>query len=312
MVEAAGVRVAWDDVPIAARDAAADLLGSPVVEARSQRGGFSPGSADRVVCADGRRAFVKTATAVANPEVLSIHRREAAVNSILPPGVPAPRFLGAIDTGEWMLLAFDDVAGAQPRLPWPGRDIRSTVAAIDRVRRAPLGDRAADVLPDAAVELSPLTSAWSRILDDPTGLADREIPLAAEEWAADDGLDGVGGDALVHYDIRADNTLIRADGEAVLVDWPWALRGAGWIDLVQLGFNIRLHDPTFDVERLVGEHPAFEGVPAAHVTRLLVVFSGHLLDKSREPDPPGLPTLRGFQRAQALAILAWVAERSSR
>jgi hypothetical protein len=312
MVEAAGVRISWEDVPRGARDAAADLLGSPVVRARSQRGGFSPGSADRVVCADGRRAFVKTATAAANPEVLAIHRREAAVNGILPPGLPAPRFLGAVDTGEWMLLAFDDIDGAQPGLPWSEGHIRATIAALELVRRAPLDERADDVLTDAVRELAPLTGAWARILDDPAGIAESEIPRRAEAWADDDLLDGVHGDALVHYDIRADNTLIRPGGDALLVDWPWALRGAGWIDVAQLGFNVRLYDPGFDVERLVREHPAFEGVPPLDVTRLLVVFGGHLLDKSREPDPPGLPTLRAFQRAQALAILDWVAERSSR
>ncbi|WP_248147370.1 hypothetical protein [Microbacterium aoyamense] len=312
MVEAAGVRVAWRDIAPEIRDAAADLLGSPIIEARTQRGGFSPGSADRVVCADGRRAFVKTATAAANPEVLTIHRREAAVNGILPPGVPAPRMIGAVDTGEWMLLAFDDVAGAQPALPWTDVDVRATVAAIDSVRSAPLDERAGAVLPAADVELAGLTSAWARIVQDPAGMRAEDLPREADAWAADDTLVGLHGDALVHYDIRADNTLIRPGGDAVLVDWPWALRGAGWIDLVQLGFNIRLHDPGFDVERLVREHPAFAGVPPQHVTRLLIVFGGFLLHKSREPDPPGLPTLRAFQRAQARAILEWVAERSSR
>lgn len=195
MVEATGVRIAWDDIAPEIRHAAVELLGSPVVQARSQRGGFSPGSADRVVCADGRRAFVKTATAAANPEVLSIHRREAAVNGILPPHLPAPRMLGAVDAGEWMLLAFDDVAGAQPAVPWSEPDIRATVTALDIVRRAPLDDEAVAVLPAADVELAALAGAWRSIVTDPAGLPAASVPAEAEAWAAHDTVDGIHGDA---------------------------------------------------------------------------------------------------------------------
>jgi hypothetical protein len=57
MIEAPG-RMPWDDVPAEVQSAVAEILGSPVVSAQSQTGGFSPGSADRVVTADGLRAFV--------------------------------------------------------------------------------------------------------------------------------------------------------------------------------------------------------------------------------------------------------------
>ena len=38
------MRVAWADLPVEVRAAVEKVLGSRVVEARTQRGGFSPGS----------------------------------------------------------------------------------------------------------------------------------------------------------------------------------------------------------------------------------------------------------------------------
>jgi hypothetical protein len=40
-------------------------------------------------------------------------------------------------------------------------------------------------------------------------------------------------------------------------------------------------------------------------------FTGYLLDIARRPPPPGLPTVRAFQRAQADALLPWLRERPS-
>ena len=93
MVDASGVRVAWADLPGHVRDVVADLLGSPVVAAVSQPGGFSPGSADRVRTADGRRAFVKAVAGAVNPHSPVLHRREIACRrraARRSPRAPAP------------------------------------------------------------------------------------------------------------------------------------------------------------------------------------------------------------------------------
>ncbi|MET0736356.1 MAG: hypothetical protein ABWY55_12045 [Microbacterium sp.] len=320
MVEASGVRVPWDALPPDVHAGVADLLGSRVVAAQTQRGGFSPGSADRVVCEDGTRAFVKTALASANPEVLGIHRREAAISAWLPGSVAAPRLLGAIDEAEWVAIVFEDVDGAQPPVPWRGAHVEAVAAALAGVAATPIDSAGRMVLGDAVDELAPLTAAWGRLAADPAGL-DRVLagdlgPWLRERmpiWAGHETshFDVVQGETLVHFDIRSDNTLIRPDGSAVLVDWLWAMRGAPWLDLVLLGFNIRLYDPAYDVEGLLRGHPALDGVPPERVTATLTAFGGHLLDGSRRPDPPGLPTLRAFQRDQALAILRWVRDREA-
>ncbi|MGI8642592.1 MAG: aminoglycoside phosphotransferase family protein, partial [Thermomicrobiales bacterium] len=76
---AAGVRPAWTDIPQRVREAVEDWLGSPVVSASSQAGGFSPGVAARLLTADGRRIFAKIAGPEPNEFSPRFHRREARV-----------------------------------------------------------------------------------------------------------------------------------------------------------------------------------------------------------------------------------------
>ena len=52
-------RISWTDLPGHVQAGVEEILGAPVVEATGQQGGFSPGTADRVRTATGRRAFVK-------------------------------------------------------------------------------------------------------------------------------------------------------------------------------------------------------------------------------------------------------------
>lgn len=71
--------------------------------------------------------------------------------------------------------------------------------------------------------------------DDPVRA--RELPRWARERlvdlaAAEDGwARAAAGDTLVHGDVRADNVLLTHD-RVVFVDWPWAARGAPWLDVV--------------------------------------------------------------------------------
>src|SRR5690242_3487306 len=90
---AAGVRVAYDDLPAPVRGWVDSTLGSPVVQAQTQTGGFSPGVAARLRCGDGTRAFVKAVSADTNEDSPKLHRREAKVLAALPAELPVPRLL---------------------------------------------------------------------------------------------------------------------------------------------------------------------------------------------------------------------------
>src|SRR4051812_22152047 len=119
---AAGVRVAYDALPAPVRGWVATTLGSPVVQARTQPGGFSPGVAARLVCADGSRAFVKAVSAQTNEDSPKLHRREAQVLAALPDDLPVPRLIAAYDEAPWVVLLIEDADGRQPRLPWHDAD----------------------------------------------------------------------------------------------------------------------------------------------------------------------------------------------
>jgi hypothetical protein len=46
------------------------------------------------------------------------------------------------------------------------------------------------------------------------------------------------------------------------------------------------------------------------VTTALAAWAGFLIAGSRQPPPPGLPTLRAFQRGQGLVALDWLRQRA--
>lgn len=309
-------RLAWHDIPGPVRAQIEDVLGGRVVEAVSQSGGFSPGSADRVVTADGRRAFVKAASPAVNVDTPAIHRREAAITAKLPAAVPAPALLGAVDDGDWIALVLEDVEGRHPATPWQPRELEAVldtlqlVAAVELPVDVPLVEVSDALAGDAAawraIDLDALPpmrgglDTWVRTHFD--GLVD-----AATRGAVD-----ARGDRLVHYDTRADNLLIRQDGTVVLVDWPWGARGAGWFDALSLLINVRYYEPAADIERTISQHAVFDGMPADAATNVLAGFAGMFLSSSLRPDPPRMPTLRMFQRDQAIVTLDWLRTRWQR
>jgi hypothetical protein len=80
---AVGVRAPYAAVPERVRAWVEQTLGSPVVEAAEQTGGMSPGCATRLLCADGRRAFVKAVGPDLNPSTPSLFRREITALGLL-------------------------------------------------------------------------------------------------------------------------------------------------------------------------------------------------------------------------------------
>lgn len=307
MTSAVGVRIGWRDLPPKIRSAIEEILGSPVVEAVSQPGGFSPGTADRVRTVAGTRAFVKAVSVVQNPHSVELHRREAAITARLPAQAAAPALLGSYDDGEWVALVLEDVPGRHPHTPWVADELAAILASLrdlaTRLTPSPVPD-----VPLAAEVLRHDFGGWGRIAANPPNDLS---PWAAEHLdqlcaLADRARTVVHGDTLVHLDVRADNILVRPDGGVTLVDWPWACAGAPWLDTLMLMINVRLFGghPT---DQLLAAHTP--GADPRDLTAVLAAMAGFYLDAARRPDPPGLPTLREFQRAQGTAALAWVRER---
>jgi serine/threonine protein kinase len=306
MLLASGNRIGWLDLPIRVQAAVQEIIGGEVVSAHSQSGGFSPGTADRVVTSNGRRAFVKAVSPAQNERSVTLARREAAVAAALPAHAPAPRLLGSYDDRDWVALIFEDTEGRHPRTPWVDLELDATVTALRELALALTPSPLAGV-PTAAEHLRSDFAGWHKVAADPPPDLD---PWAAAHLtelraAADRALAAVGtGHTLVHCDIRADNLLVRPDGSIVIVDWPWACTGPAWLDTVLLGLNVLVYGGS--PER------AFAGVDPGVCADVLAGFAGYFVDIGRRPDPPGLPTVRAFQRAQGNALLPWLREKPPR
>jgi hypothetical protein len=305
MPNGGGARLGLDEVPERVRRAIEEILGTPVVAAHSQPGGFSPGLAARLVLADGRRAFAKAVGSERNPDSPEFHRREIAVLAELPPDLPVPGLLGSYDDGDWVALVVEDVDGDAPAEPWLPAELTRVVDAMsglaDRLTPSPIAGRPIATLDEKAFR------GWRTLAADPAAAAPLgpavrarldELAAIEESWTA-----AAEGDALVHCDLRADNILLTPH-EVVFVDWPHARIGASWLDLLFL-LPSAAATGTDPEEIWVAYPPARAADPDA-VTAVLVALTGFFLGQSVLPPPPNLERVREFQRVQGEAALRWV------
>jgi hypothetical protein len=310
MVTAAGVRIGWADVPAYVRAEIARIVGSPIVANESQVGGFSPGAAERLVCADGRRAFVKAAGTSLNEFTPGLYRRELAITAALPPAAPATTLLGSFDDGDWVALVLADVEGRHPVTPWEPAEITAVLETLQQLADELTPVPAGLVVRRTEDELRNDFGGFDTLAAEPW---DELPPLGREHLdelraLAVRGVDACHGESLVHLDVRADNMLVRPDGSVVLVDWPWACRGAAWIDSVSLILNVGLYGG-HDVEALMTASPVLRAADPESVTAFLAGLAAYFLQSARRPAPAGLPTLRAFQLAQGEVVLDWLARR---
>lgn len=302
-------RMGWSTLPGHVRTAVEDALGAPVMQAVTQAGGFSPGVAARVLCANGSRAFVKAASPSPNPDTPELHRHEREVLEALPAGTPVPRLRYGYDDGEWVALVLHDIDGRQPVLPARRDDLDAVLAALgtlaDHLSPAP-----AAVTVTLADVYGELLGGWRELAAAPPADLDpwvrRHLPRLVElevPWQ-----EATAGQALVHTDLRADNILVTGAGRAVVVDWAWACRGSPWVDLVVLFCS--LDWPEFDeADRLLGGHPFGREVEQDRIDILIAAIAGMYTALCRRPPVPGLPTLRAWQREQARMSLRWLQHR---
>ncbi|NLE17719.1 MAG: phosphotransferase [Propioniciclava sp.] len=307
-------RITWPDLPDAVRAEVETILGAPVVAHASHPGGFSPGTADRVTCADGAAAFVKAVHPYLNPDSPDIHRAELRVMRALPAGLPVPALLGGFERDGWVVLVMEYVEADHPTLPWTRESFTPVVDAVlglsDRLTPSPLE------LQPASGHCAGMWAGYARCLVQPPDDLDpwvrARLPALAER--ADVSLAVLDGDTLTHFDLRADNLLLRR-GDAppadrvVVIDWPWAMAGARWADATTMTLELAAQgDPesiraTDDVLERIAAHCGVTTEPLVDTT---VGLAGFFTWQCRTPDPPGLPTLRAFQRSLAEGLTAWL------
>ena len=299
-------RLGWSDLPEDLRRGVEDRLGEPVVRTTSYARGFSLGAALRIVTRSGRVAVVKAVTPTVGPESADLLAREGAILRLLSGSPHAPRLLGQTAAGDAQALVLDEVPGVHPGEPWTRAHLHLVGRACAVLQSRGRAEGALDDLPSLADVLEPALGGWRRI---------RDQGVALDGWAGKhlDGLvalepgwrDAVAGDALLHADLRADNVLVHKQG-AVLIDWPWASRGAPWFDLVLLAAEpvhagVISPGDVLDLCRHLNLRP-----PSKDELRVtLVAVLGYYIDASlREPNPRILDP-RPHHRSRVAALLPW-------
>jgi aminoglycoside phosphotransferase (APT) family kinase protein len=311
---AANSRVPWEELPARIRAEVERRLGSPVVAARTQTGGFSPGVAARLTQADGGRVFVKAVSPERNAVTPSVYRREARIVAAIPPTATVPRLLWMLDDDPdgWVVLAFEDVEGRQPTLPWRTDELDQVLEAMAAL--------AADLTPsplrpplvaDAAEAFGGVDDlSWASLVAVPNPALDPWSARHLERLAALEASAGEAarGDTLQHFDIRADNLLLSADGVRI-VDWPHAHIGQPWIDLVWFAPSVTMQGGSLPGDLVRRYPPARDADPGA-LDAVVAAVAAYFTSASLLPPLPGLPTLRAFQASQAEVARAWVAART--
>lgn len=287
-----------------------DMLGGgEVVEAVSQTGGFSPGPAVRLRTSAGRRAFVKAVSVETNPDSPTMHRREALYSAQMPEHAPVPKLLGSLDEDGWVILVFEEIDGHNPGPDWDPEELRRTVAALAELSET-LTPSPIDA-PPVAEQIAGFTGwrdfakAYAAGEDDLAWLDPWAVERLERLAATEEGAIALcEGDTLVNLDVRADNILVTAD-RVYFVDWPWASRGAAWLDMALFVPNVWMYGGP-EPARVVAEHPLLATADPAAVRAFAVGLVGMITYYSRRPAPPGLPTLRPFQAAFSAAGLEWL------
>jgi hypothetical protein len=273
-----------------------------VTGAVSQTSGFTPGFASVLTCEDGSRHFVKAASVAAQRTFAHSYREEARKLALLPEGVPAPRLLWHEDS-DWVVLGIEYVEATNPARPWEPAAVEAVLDALEVVadRLTPVPEALA--LDDFATEFGPDVAAWDHVRSTRPDLPHLEDAAALAASFAE----VVGGDTLVHTDVRADNVLVTAGGDALFCDWNWPVRGARWIDSLLLLIGPR--GDGLDVDRWMAERPLLREVPADHVDRVLALLVGYFLRAGDQPVPSTSPHLRDHQQWQGRVCWEWLGER---
>jgi hypothetical protein len=301
------MRLDWSALPPRIHDAVEGELGGRVVQALTQPEGFSPAVAARVRTANGGRAFVKAVPAGVNPDTPDIYRREIRVVRSLPTGLPVPRLRWSLDEGPegWVVLMFDELDAAHPALPWRPDELDRVMAALSTLAETPAP---AWLATDATAGdwIASHWCTWGRLAAQPPDGLDAWSRRHAERLAAleSDIQQAVDGDTLVHLDVRWDNVLVD-DRTAWVVDWPWARRGAPWIDAVFFAPTVEMQGGP-PAEDVLARHLRGTIVDRDALLALQVATAGMLTEHALAPPPPGLPTLRTFQAAFAQAFRSWL------
>lgn len=295
-----GRRLAFEEIPEPVRAWVGRKVGQVHVLAEHV-GGMSPGCAVSLASSGGGTVFLKAVGEELNPRTLEIFRAEAAVLPLLAPVDYRPRFLGCHDEAGWVAILLEHVEGRYPDIDDPA-DFAALDLAVQRqsaeLTPPPDGLPRDQLMADNARRWQlrwegPIVEDPGRFL--PTWAVER-MPELLDRVAATPGQ--LPEDALCHCDGRDDNTLIRADGTAVVLDWGMWQLGPTWLDRALLA--AQLSDGELATQWLAS------WVPPQHddaVTNLFLSFGGSQAWRASQPADPSLPAMQDYCREDSRRFL---------
>jgi hypothetical protein len=218
--------------------------------------------------------------------------------------VPAPRLLWHLDD-DWVVLGIEHVAARAPRRPWQQDDLDAVLDALEQAADALTPSPAGLDLDAAEADFAPLLDGWPGVRARRTDLD--AAHLAEAEALARRYAEVVGGDTLVHTDVRSDNVLIDPDGRAQVCDWNWPVRGAAWFD--SFAALIGPRGEGIDVDAVIAARRLLRDVDPEALDNNLALYVGYFFSQADQPVPPTSPHLRDHQRWQGEVCWDWLAER---
>jgi hypothetical protein len=261
--------------------------------------GFTPAQRWVVRFEDGSSCFVKAGDDVERPGAYQTTayglRREHHVYYQLSGAAFMPRMLAWHDEPGLTILILEDLSDAFWPPPWTSDRVASVLETLSAVHAAPVED-ALDAAENVAVDTDP--ASWEMIQASPDeflalGLCSADwLAKAAPRLTEHEQMIGPGGDDFCHFDVRSDNICFAGD-RALLIDWNWAARGDGQVD-------IAFWLPSLHMQ---GGPPPEAILPDAPALAALV--SGFFACRAGRPVIPAMPRVRDFQKEQLMFALPW-------
>lgn len=302
-------RIQWHQIPLNVRKAIESVMGSPVSSVISQTGGYSPGTADRIVTTTVEKFFVKAVGASINASSPDIQRKEIKVFEAMSDRLIGSGIIGSYDDGEWVAIVFRDIEGRHPDLSNP-RDRELVFEALAELVSSPLSEKAQLLLPSLSDDVAYAFDSWKRIDENPVPGMNPWIIEHFDRLAslAESASERLRGEFLVHSDLRQDNILIGEE-KAFIVDWPWAASGAPWFDALTVIVDAGLTNIGFNTVKEIKTNPLLASCSDDDIDSVLSGMMGYFFDCARKPTPDGIPYLRKFQYDQGLNCLRIIQER---
>jgi hypothetical protein len=307
-VGATAHRPEWRALPATIRTTIVKVLGSAVVQAKSQTSGFTPGFASRLWLADGRTVFVKAASSQSEWLVES-YALEAKNLELLPAGVPAPRIRRRLDLTDgdtdWLVLIFADVPGHLPSRPWKREEADRVLAAVRALSLA---------LTPAPPRRPPWKAFVAGIFPDPAGFFEQ---VKAREFLPDiasrlqelgmSAVESVHGDTLIHSDLRDDNVILADTGKVWVCDWNWPTHGPIWVDTLTV--TISMVGDGLDGDRILNESGLVASTDVDSIDGILALLLSYCLTADIGSPTDASPFLRTHHAWYAEVIERWLRHR---